>query len=213
MIIRATELLSRMFDEGTPKEDRLVITPILDREAQIHPGSASIDVRLGRNFTIPKKPKISRFDPLDENIDKNIKQSFEKVFIDFGRSYILHPHHFVLGSTLEWIKLPSDLAAYVIGRSSWGRIGLIIATATGVHPNYTGVLTLEITNLGEIPLYLYPGMRIAQLFFHEVKSDITQGKDVSQFSASTDPEPKNPMNEKDREVLKKFKPKREKDSG
>jgi dCTP deaminase len=94
-------------------------------------------------------------------------------YVPFGRDYYLHPGNFVLGVTLEWIRLPNDLAAYVVGRSSWGRRGLIIATATGVHPGFTGCLRLEITNLGQTPIAIRPGMSICQLFIHtaESKSD------------------------------------------
>ena len=81
----------------------------------------------------------------------------------------IHTKEFVLGVTLEWIRLPSNRAAYVVGRSSWGRHGLIIATATGVHPGFTGCLTLELSNVGEIPITVKPGTTICQLFIHEVR--------------------------------------------
>jgi dCTP deaminase len=67
--------------------------------------------------------------------------------------------------------MPTNLAAYVIGRSSWGRRGLIIATAAGVHPGYTGCLTLELTNVGEIPIEIKPGFTICQLFLNTVKGE------------------------------------------
>jgi deoxycytidine triphosphate deaminase len=90
--------------------------------------------------------------------------------IRFGEDFILHPRSFVLGVTLEWMRFPSDLGGYVIGRSSWGRRGLIIATATGVHPGFTGCLTLELANLGDIPIAIRPGMTIGQIFIHPVDS-------------------------------------------
>ena len=92
-------------------------------------------------------------------------------YVPFGEQFILHPGTFVLGVTLEWIRLPRDLAAYVIGRSSWGRYGLIIATATGVHPRFTGCLTLELSNVGEIPIKVKPGASICQLFVHQIESE------------------------------------------
>jgi hypothetical protein len=73
--------------------------------------------------------------------------------------------------TLEWIRLPKNLAAYVIGKSSWGRRGLIIATATGVHPGFKGCLTLELSNVGELPIAIKPGMNICQLFLHKVETE------------------------------------------
>jgi dCTP deaminase len=102
-------------------------------------------------------------------------------YVPFGDAFILHPRNFVLGGTLEWIRLPADLAGYVIGRSSWGRHGLIIATATGVHPGFTGCLTLELTNVGEIPITVKPGTAICQLFLHEVKSQDPASVDKSRF--------------------------------
>jgi dCTP deaminase len=97
----------------------------------------------------------------------------------------LHPRNFVLGVTLEWLKMPPDLAGYIVGRSSWGRRGLIIATAAGVHPGFTGCLTLEITNLGEIPIEVRPGMAVSQLFLHSV--DGGGGRDASPFGGRSRP--------------------------
>ena len=73
----------------------------------------------------------------------------------------------MLAGTLEWIRLPSDCGAYVIGKSTIGRHGLVIATATGVHPGFAGCLALEVANLGEVPIPLIPGGPIGQLFLHE----------------------------------------------
>lgn len=89
-------------------------------------------------------------------------------YVPFGQRFVLHPGNFVLGVTLEWIRFPNNIAGYVIGKSSWGRRGLIIATAVGVHPNFTGCLTLELTNVAEVPIAIKPGMAICQLFLHEV---------------------------------------------
>jgi dCTP deaminase len=84
--------------------------------------------------------------------------------------YVLHPGHFVLGATMEWIRFPAKLSGYVVGKSSWGRRGLVIATAVGIHPGFSGCLTLEITNLGEMPIEIIPGMQICQLFIHDVST-------------------------------------------
>ena len=85
-----------------------------------------------------------------------------------GQQFVIHPNQFVLGETLEFVKLPSDMMAYVVTRSTWGRTGLIVATAVGIQPNFRGVITLELRNLGDVPLNLYPGTKILQLFFHTV---------------------------------------------
>lgn len=90
-----------------------------------------------------------------------------------------------MGSTLEYISLPTKLSAYVLGRSSWGRLGLIIATATTVSPDFKGCITLELINLGEVPILLYPGVRIAQLVIHTVEGE---GKYKGRYSCPTGPE-------------------------
>ena len=93
-------------------------------------------------------------------------------YVPFGEKFILHPRTFVLGITLEWVRLPKTLAGFVTGRSSWGRRGLIIATATGVHPGFTGCLALELSNVGEMPIPITPGLAICQLFLHDARSTL-----------------------------------------
>jgi dCTP deaminase len=100
--------------------------------------------------------------------DPEAKQLTKLHYVPFGRDFVLHPRSFVLGTTLEWIRLPRNISGFVVGRSSWGRRGLIIATATGVHPGFTGCLTLEISNVGEIAIAVKPGLAICQLFLHDV---------------------------------------------
>jgi dCTP deaminase len=110
-------------------------------------------------------------------------------YVPIGDGFVLHPRHFVLGATLEYIRMPLDCAAYVVGRSTWGRRGLVIATAVGIHPGYAGNLVLELTNLGEIPLRLYPGCTIAQMFVHRFEPGESSIGDRSMFVGGTLPEP------------------------
>lgn len=172
---------------GKPLSERLIITPILDPESQIALGSASVDIRLGKKFRVPKRAKISHLDHINPDHQLNIEKYKEETFVPLGDYFVLHPKQFVLGETLEWVHLPHDIAAYVIGRSSWGRDGLIIATATGVHPGYSGILTLEISNIGEIPIFLWPGLTIAQLFVESVAGAEVGDRDPSAFRGSTEP--------------------------
>jgi dCTP deaminase len=86
-----------------------------------------------------------------------------RYYVPFTGKYVLHPRSFVLATTLEWVRLPRYLGATVTGKSSWGRRGLIIETAPGVHPGFCGCLALEVTNVGEIPIALKPGVEICQL--------------------------------------------------
>lgn len=145
----------------------LVITPILDQTAQI--SADAVDVRLGNEFIATQRSHVHSLDPNDrEAFSRAIVRHQRKIHVPYGRSFILHPTEFVLASTLEYVAMPGDLSAYVIGRSSWGRLGLIIATATKVNPGFKGCITLELSNVGSLPIVLYPCVRIAQLVFHDI---------------------------------------------
>jgi dCTP deaminase len=86
-----------------------------------------------------------------------------------GEAFTIHPGQIVLGTTLEWYRFPDDVFADVIGRSIWGRRGLLIVTAQTVHPLSSGTITLEMCNLGEVGLRLRPGVSIGQLVFHKIR--------------------------------------------
>lgn len=117
---------------------------------------------------------------------------------------MLHPQQFVLGSSLEHVSLPWDMLAYVIGRSSWGRLGLIIATATVVNPGYSGAITLEFTNVGEVPIPLYPGSRICQLVLHTLNNIPSKGPKLSKYDVSTGPEFSKIYRDYEWDILKKL---------
>jgi dCTP deaminase len=90
----------------------------------------------------------------------------EEVLIGADDSFVIHPGEFCLGRTLEWVELPDDIVARIEGKSSIGRLGLIVhATAGFCDPGWKGTLTLELNNLTRIPIKLYPGLLIAQLSF------------------------------------------------
>ncbi|MBI4679993.1 MAG: dCTP deaminase [Nitrospirae bacterium] len=115
----------------------------------------------------------------------NIEKYQEKVRLNYKGEFVLHPGQLIIGSTLEYIRLPESLMCYVIGKSSWGRMGLIIATATKVDPGFKGCITLEIINEGEVPIILYPGIPIAQLVFHETNNSVTY---EGSYNCATGPE-------------------------
>jgi deoxycytidine triphosphate deaminase len=127
----------------------------------------------------------------------------DDTFVPLGQHFVLHPGQFVLGETLEWVHLPRNLVAFVVGKSTWGRDGLIIATAIGVHPNFSGILSLEISNVGEIPIYLYPGLSIAQLFLANVDSPGTVTEIPSAFQVQTSPRTRN-VDIEDRDIIEVF---------
>lgn len=168
MILTAEEICREITEPV--ENDPLVITPMLDLNDIKKSRAASIDIRLGCWFMSCRQSRVGVFNVYEKDIPIPSESKLSKsYYVPFGKEFILHPKAFVLGVTLEWIRLPSNRAAYVVGRSSWGRHGLIIATATGVHPGFTGCLTLELSNVGEIPITVKPGTTICQLFIHEVK--------------------------------------------
>lgn len=144
----------------------LVVTPLDDPELQIQP--ASIDLRLSDEFMVYKLPHLAAIDPQDS---ESISRYTERLVIASSGHFILHPGEFALGATLESVKIPSDLVARVEGRSSIGRMAVVVhATAGFIDPGFEGQITLELSNLGRLPVKLSPGMRISQIVLHEMKS-------------------------------------------
>jgi dCTP deaminase len=166
---------------------RLIVSPLLDPEHQLKAGQSGIDVRLGRAFAIVKSWSHGVAERFEAENAHPTEPPLERVVFDFGEALIIHPHQFVLARTLEFVRLPHDLLAYVIGRSSWGRRGLIVATAVVVHPCFAGPITLELKNVGEVPIALYPMDRIAQLAFHEVRDPMPGVTPPSQFASTFRP--------------------------
>jgi dCTP deaminase len=142
--------LRRLVEEG-----RLVVDPWDPDLVQ----PASIDLRLGDSFRVFSNHKVTAIDLRD--VPANLT---EEVVIEGDDAFVIHPGEFCLGRTLERIELPNDLVARVEGKSSLGRLGLIVhATAGFVDPGWKGTLTLELNNLTRVPIKLYPGLPIAQL--------------------------------------------------
>jgi dCTP deaminase len=169
-------------------EERLVVSPILEPNEQLRDDQASIDVRLGFQFALMAPSLIESIDEFETH-KPSLSSLYTRQYVPFGSRIVIHPHQFILAATLEYLRLPKNLMAYVLGRSTWGRLGLIVATAVGIQPNFAGTLTLELRNLGEAPLSLYPGQVIAQLFFHEVLG-AEEGEGLGQYSGAVDLFPK-----------------------
>jgi dCTP deaminase len=170
--------------EADDLESRLVIMPLLDRDRQI--GPASVDVRLGTDFCLLRRTEGPGIDPAEE-LDPLLTRSEERVSVPFGAPLWLHPGQFVLGATLEFLRFPSHLGGYLVGRSSWGRVGLLIATAIMVQPGFAGCLTLELVNHGESPIAIYAGCRIAQLAVHSLGGRTEHGY-AGKYVGPTGPE-------------------------
>ncbi|MFB6114025.1 MAG: dCTP deaminase [Halodesulfurarchaeum sp.] len=160
MILSDRDILDRL------EQGDLVIEPIEDLDLQVQP--ASVDVRLGQEFLEFRRTNISSIHPdNDEGADEYVSET--RVGPD--EEFILHPGDFVLGTTKERVEIPRDLVAQVEGRSSLGRLAIVVhATAGFVDPGFRGRITLELSNLGTAPVALTPGMRISQLVFTELTS-------------------------------------------
>ena len=122
---------------------------------------ASVDIRLGPTFRVFHNHRAAAIDLRDPPRDLT-----EQITVGPDEPFVVHPGEFVLGRTLETVEMPDDVVCRIEGRSSIGRLGLIVhATAGFVDPGFRGSLTLEITNLTRIPIRLWPGLSVAQLSF------------------------------------------------
>ncbi|MGA2675472.1 MAG: dCTP deaminase [Methanobacterium sp.] len=148
------------------KSGKIVINPLTNPEVQIQP--SSVDLRIGsefKGFRIIRKPCI---DPMDQS---DLDSYMESFYIDEGEPFIIHPGEFALATTYETIKLPHDLVARVEGRSSMGRLGVTMHVTAGyIDPGFMGKITLEISNIGKMPVALYTGQRVCQIVFETMTS-------------------------------------------
>jgi dCTP deaminase len=144
-----------------------------DWKKQIH--ASSMDLRLGKFFKTYNHQEISILDPkkMAENSGSNSPEKITTLFErDENTPFVVHPGDFVLGVTAEKIALPNDIVARVEGRSSLGRLGIVVHSTAGfVDAGFEGTITLEITNLNTVPVALYPGMRVCQLAFETMSSE------------------------------------------
>ena len=152
------------------KSKHLVITPFDPSCVQ----PASYDVKLGKEIRVFRNITKAYLDLKDDP-----KHFMELVKIKNGQPFVVHPGEFVLGTSVERIKIPRDMIARLDGKSSLGRLGIIIhATAGYIDPGFNGYITFEITNVANIPIALYTGIRMGQLSFMrlETPAEIPYGK-------------------------------------
>lgn len=144
----------------------LVVDPLDDPELQIQP--ASIDLRLATTFVVYRLPHVPCIDPREPETVEGYTETIE---IAADGAFVLQPGEFALGSTYERVRIPPDLVARVEGRSSIGRLAVVVhATAGFIDPGFEGRITLELSNLGRCAVKLYPGMRISQIVLHTMSS-------------------------------------------
>ncbi len=168
-------------------EGRIKLSPPPDLSTQL--GSCSIDCRLGSTFLIFEYSRNAYIDP---RAPSALADSMRKVVVPEGEAFIMQPGDFVLASTIESLELPDDLLARLEGRSSLGRLGIIVhSTAAVFEPGWQGTATMELGNLGRMPVALYPGMRICSFVFEQLTSPARvpyNKKPNRKYLGQTDPE-------------------------
>ena len=150
---------------------------------------SSIDLRVDRYFRVFENHRYSFIDPKEEQPELT-----KEVATEVNVPFVLHPGEFVLGSTLEVVRLGNDIVARLEGKSSLGRLGLLIHSTAGfVDPGFEGHLTLELSNVANLPIAIYPGMRIGQLSFYELSTAAEHpygsGRIASKYQGQRGPTP------------------------
>ena len=194
MILSVEQVRMRLKGESPT----LVITPLL-LGTQLPSGRASVDLRLGGEFVIGDRSAMASIDPLLFN--RVVAETYlRRIHVPVGASFFLHPRQFALAASLEYIRLPGNIVGHVLGRSRWARVGLIIAMASFVHPGYAGCLTLELQNLGDVPIKLTPGLSVAQVVLEECVPVDQIDKD--QLKCAIGPEPVELLPDEERMLIK-----------
>ncbi|HEV8147320.1 MAG TPA: dCTP deaminase [Bryobacteraceae bacterium] len=148
-------------------EGKIKITPALPPEQL---GSCSVDFRLGSEFSVFEHSRHAFIDPRDRTA---IQELMRTIIVPQGEPFILQPHEFALAITEETLQLDDDVLGRLEGRSSLGRIGIIVHGTAGLFdPGWIGKATLELSNLGRMPVALYPGMRICSFTFEQLSSRV-----------------------------------------
>ena len=178
-----------ILSDRTIKEElaagRIVIEPLDERCIQ----PSSVDLSLDRYFRVFRNHTMGHID-----VKQNLEDLTELVEARDGNPFILHPGEFVLGSTAERVAIPANLVGRIEGKSSLGRLGLLIHTTAGfVDAGWDGQLTLEFSNVANLPITLYPGMKIGQISFIRMttEADNPYGSGVlgSKYQGQTGPRP------------------------
>ncbi len=169
------------------KAGKIKITPAPDLETQL--GSCSIDFRLGNTFRVFEHSKYPYID-LRGEIDAN--DLMRRVDVPDDDAFTMQPGEFVLAATREKLELADDVMARLEGRSSLGRLGIIVHSTAGLFdPGWTGIATLELGNLGRMPVKLYPGMRICAFTFEQLSSPARvpyRQKPANKYAGQNSPE-------------------------
>ena len=167
------------------EEGRIKITPTDGLEKRIGPDG--IDFRLGNTFLVFERNKQAYIDTRRAETAKGMTR---QITVKTGEPFIIHPHELVLATTLERLSISDDLLGRLEGRSSLGRLGIIVhSTASVFHPGWDGTATMELGNLGVMPVALYPRMRICCFTFERLSSPAERpyGSAKSKYQGQTGP--------------------------
>jgi dCTP deaminase len=148
---------------------RIVITPLINILEQL--GPTSIDLHLGTEFIVMDRSSNTHFDPIweEERVSRFGRTVHTTKRVDPLRFFVVHSKQFVVATTLEYVQLPRDIAGHLDGRSVWARHGVQVhCTASMIHPGSKGIIAFELQNMEDIPIKLYPGMRLGQLAFYQL---------------------------------------------
>jgi len=168
----------------SPKDPRsIVITPLLGGEIAFDVDS--VDLRLGCHFLLPRAWQQPFFCP-DDTSSTSLHAG---AHVPLGKYLVVPAHQTVLGATLEFIKMPFDVSGEILTKSSVARTFVLVETAPWIHPGYRGCLTLEIANVSNTPVLLYPGRFIGQLIFMEVSPPPENQQLKSSYLGPVYPEP------------------------
>lgn len=167
------------------KEGKIKVEPDAGLDGRIGPDG--IDFRLGHTFLVFERNKQAYIDPRRR---ETAEGATRRVEVEVGEPFIIHPHELVLATTLERLTLSDDLVGRLEGRSSLGRMGIIVhSTASLFHPGWDGTATMELGNLGVMPVALYPRMRICSFTFERMSSPVERpyGAEGSKYQGQSGP--------------------------
>lgn len=157
-------ILSDLSIKEEIKKGNLKIKPFILENLQ----PSSFDLLLGNEFRIFKNLQIPFID-----IKNPVNDFMELVKVENSQPLVIHPKEFILGTSVEWVKIPHYMVGRLEGKSSLGRLGIIIHSTAGyIDPGFSGQITFEMSNLANLPIALYPGMKVAQLSFHYLTTPV-----------------------------------------
>lgn len=166
---------------AAPKPLRLIVSPLLEPTDRFGEEEAAIDIRLGFTFAAASNASEGAIYDFDDAAQGNtVAAVYRTEYIPIGGKLVIEPGQHITASSLEFIRLPRDLRAQVVGRTS-GLPGLRVETVAPMQPHFAGTLSLKLRNYGDVSISLYPGEPVAQMSFHSAGGLITAGPGVDQY--------------------------------